>query len=70
MGCETIRIGNISLSLSCCLFQLLPKLYHQRGPPGGAVGGEEAYVGPVQDQLQAMAGELARVMDEQLQVTD
>ncbi|XP_062343098.1 F-actin-uncapping protein LRRC16A-like [Osmerus eperlanus] len=47
---------------------LLPKLYHQRGPPGGAVGGEEAYVGPVQDQLQAMAGELARVMDEQLQI--
>lgn len=43
---------------------LLPKLYHLRGSHGGPEG---PYVGPIQDKLQSMVGELARVMDEQLQ---
>uniref|UniRef100_A0A4W6BL39 Capping protein regulator and myosin 1 linker 1 n=1 Tax=Lates calcarifer TaxID=8187 RepID=A0A4W6BL39_LATCA len=41
---------------------LLPNLYHLRS--GGARG---ACVGAIQDKLESMAGEVARVMDEQLQ---
>ncbi|KAM9339818.1 F-actin-uncapping protein LRRC16A [Symphorus nematophorus] len=41
---------------------LLPNLYHLRG--GGSKG---ACVGAIQDKLESMAGEVARVMDEQLQ---
>lgn len=43
--------------------QLLPNLYHLRS--GGSKG---ACVGAIQDKLESMAGEVARVMDEQLQV--
>lgn len=43
--------------------QLLPNLYHLRS--SGARG---ACVGAIQDKLESMAGEVARVMDEQLQV--
>uniref|UniRef100_A0A3Q1AVX8 CARMIL C-terminal domain-containing protein n=1 Tax=Amphiprion ocellaris TaxID=80972 RepID=A0A3Q1AVX8_AMPOC len=41
---------------------LLPNLYHLRS--GGSRG---ACVGAIQDKLESMAGEVARVMDEQLQ---
>ncbi|XP_074543313.1 F-actin-uncapping protein LRRC16A-like, partial [Halichoeres trimaculatus] len=41
---------------------LLPNLYHLRS--GGSSG---ACVGAIQDKLESMAGEVARVMDEQLQ---
>ncbi|XP_045914142.1 F-actin-uncapping protein LRRC16A isoform X2 [Micropterus dolomieu] len=41
---------------------LLPNLYHLRG--GGSLG---TYVGAIQDKLESMAGEVSRVMDEQLQ---
>ncbi|XP_073319009.1 F-actin-uncapping protein LRRC16A isoform X2 [Pagrus major] len=41
---------------------LLPNLYHLRS--GGSKG---ACVGAIQDKLESMAGEVARVMDEQLQ---
>ncbi|KAL0962322.1 hypothetical protein UPYG_G00338620 [Umbra pygmaea] len=44
--------------------RLLPNLYHLRGPLGD-VGG--TCIGPIQDKLESMAGELAKVMDEQLQ---
>ena len=44
-------------------FQLLPNLYHLRS--GGSRG---ACVGAIQDKLESMAGEVASVMDEQLQV--
>uniref|UniRef100_A0A4W5RSG1 Capping protein regulator and myosin 1 linker 1 n=1 Tax=Hucho hucho TaxID=62062 RepID=A0A4W5RSG1_9TELE len=40
--------------------RLLPNLYHLKGSLGG-IGS------PVQDKLESMAGEIARVMDEQLQ---
>uniref|UniRef100_A0A674AF85 Capping protein regulator and myosin 1 linker 1 n=1 Tax=Salmo trutta TaxID=8032 RepID=A0A674AF85_SALTR len=40
--------------------RLLPNLYHVRGSPGGMGG-------PIQDKLESMAGEMARVMDGQLQ---
>lgn len=43
--------------------QLLPNLYHPRS--GGSRG---ACVGAIQDKLESMAGEVSRVMDEQLQV--
>lgn len=43
--------------------QLLPNLYHLRS--GGSRG---ACVGAIQDKLESMAGEVARVMEEQLQV--
>ncbi|XP_035039076.2 F-actin-uncapping protein LRRC16A [Hippoglossus stenolepis] len=41
---------------------LLPNLYHLRSG-----GGRGACVGAIQDKLESMAGEVARVMDEQLQ---
>ncbi|XP_069371927.1 F-actin-uncapping protein LRRC16A [Paralichthys olivaceus] len=41
---------------------LLPNLYHLRSG-----GGSGACVGAIQDKLESMAGEVARVMDEQLQ---
>ncbi|XP_042166023.1 F-actin-uncapping protein LRRC16A isoform X3 [Oncorhynchus tshawytscha] len=40
--------------------RLLPNLYHMRGSPGGMGS-------PIQDKLESMAGEMARVMDGQLQ---
>ncbi|XP_045078031.1 F-actin-uncapping protein LRRC16A-like isoform X2 [Coregonus clupeaformis] len=40
--------------------RLLPNLYHVRGSLGGMGG-------PIQDKLESMAGEMAKVMDEQLQ---
>uniref|UniRef100_A0A8C7RSW2 CARMIL C-terminal domain-containing protein n=1 Tax=Oncorhynchus mykiss TaxID=8022 RepID=A0A8C7RSW2_ONCMY len=40
--------------------RLLPNLYHMRGSPGGMGS-------PIQDKLESMAGEIARVMDGQLQ---
>uniref|UniRef100_A0A6Q2XB32 CARMIL C-terminal domain-containing protein n=1 Tax=Esox lucius TaxID=8010 RepID=A0A6Q2XB32_ESOLU len=43
--------------------RLLPNLYHLKGSLGG-VGGP--CIGPIQEKLESMAGELARVMDEQL----
>lgn len=43
--------------------QLLPNLYHLRSS-----GTRGACVGAIQDKLESMAGEVARVMDEQLQV--
>uniref|UniRef100_A0A8C7JZA2 F-actin-uncapping protein LRRC16A-like n=1 Tax=Oncorhynchus kisutch TaxID=8019 RepID=A0A8C7JZA2_ONCKI len=46
--------------------QLLPNLYHLRGSLGG-MGGPPDMGGPIQDKLESMAGEMARVMDEQLQ---
>ncbi|XP_035536785.1 F-actin-uncapping protein LRRC16A [Morone saxatilis] len=41
---------------------LLPNLYHLK-----SVGSKGACVGAIQDKLESMAGEVARVMDEQLQ---
>ncbi|XP_037651506.1 F-actin-uncapping protein LRRC16A isoform X2 [Sebastes umbrosus] len=41
---------------------LLPNLYHLK-----SVGSSGACVGAIQDKLESMAGEVARVMDEQLQ---
>uniref|UniRef100_A0A8C7N1C9 F-actin-uncapping protein LRRC16A-like n=1 Tax=Oncorhynchus kisutch TaxID=8019 RepID=A0A8C7N1C9_ONCKI len=46
--------------------RLLPNLYHLRGSLGG-MGGPPDMGGPIQDKLESMAGEMARVMDEQLQ---
>uniref|UniRef100_A0A4W5RJA9 Capping protein regulator and myosin 1 linker 1 n=1 Tax=Hucho hucho TaxID=62062 RepID=A0A4W5RJA9_9TELE len=46
--------------------RLLPNLYHVRGSPGG-MGGPPDMGGPIQDVLESMAGEMARVMDGQLQ---
>lgn len=43
--------------------QLLPSLYHLRGCGATAVWG-----GAIQEQLESMAGEVARVVEEQLQV--
>lgn len=43
--------------------QLLPNLHYLKS--GGSSG---ACVGAIQDKLESMAGEVARVMDEQLQV--
>ncbi|XP_026203376.1 F-actin-uncapping protein LRRC16A isoform X2 [Anabas testudineus] len=42
--------------------RLLPNLYHLKNG-----GSQEAFVGAIQDTLQSMAGEVARVMDAQLQ---
>ena len=46
--------------------QLLPNLYHLGVASREEVNG--ASVGPIQEKLESMAGEVARVMDEQLQV--
>ncbi|CAB1320940.1 unnamed protein product [Coregonus sp. 'balchen'] len=46
--------------------RLLPNLYHLRGSLGG-MGSPPDMGGPIQDKLESMAGEIARVMDEQLQ---
>ncbi|XP_055732333.1 F-actin-uncapping protein LRRC16A isoform X1 [Salvelinus fontinalis] len=46
--------------------RLLPNLYHLRGSPSG-MGGPPDMGSPIQDKLESMAGEIARVMDEQLQ---
>ncbi|XP_029587678.1 F-actin-uncapping protein LRRC16A isoform X1 [Salmo trutta] len=46
--------------------RLLPNLYHLRGFLGG-MGGPPDMGGPIQDKLESMAGEIARVMEEQLQ---
>ncbi|XP_071230087.1 F-actin-uncapping protein LRRC16A-like isoform X2 [Salvelinus alpinus] len=46
--------------------RLLPNLYHVRGSPG-SMGGPPDMGGPIQDKLESMAGEMARVMDGQLQ---
>lgn len=52
---------------SClCLQQLLPNLYHL-----GSAAREEvnsSSVGPIQEKLESMAGEVTIVMDQQLQV--
>uniref|UniRef100_A0A3B4ZFV6 Leucine-rich repeat-containing protein 16A-like n=1 Tax=Stegastes partitus TaxID=144197 RepID=A0A3B4ZFV6_9TELE len=53
---------SLYFSAFCFVFQLLPNLYHLRS--GGSRG---ACVGAIQDKLESMAGEVARVMDEQLQ---
>lgn len=57
----------ITFALNISSSQLLPNLYHL-----GAVSREElnsATVGPIQEKLESMAGEVASVMDQQLQVT-
>lgn len=45
------------------LSQLLPNLYHLK-----SAGSTGTCVGAIQDKLQSMAGEIAAVMDDQLQV--
>lgn len=52
--------------LSAACFQLLPNLYHL-----GSASREEvnsSSVGPIQEKLESMAGEVTSVMDQQLQV--
>lgn len=54
------------VSLFLCLQQLLPNLYHL-----GSAAREEvnsSSVGPIQEKLESMAGEVTNVMDQQLQV--
>ena len=67
LGTHTSRKTDFSTfpmsSLPLSSLQLLPNLYHLRS--GGSKG---ACVGAIQDKLESMAGEVARVMDEQLQV--
>lgn len=45
------------------LSQLLPNLYHLK-----SAGSTGTCVGAIQDKLESMAGEIAAVMDDQLQV--
>lgn len=45
------------------LSQLLPNLYHLK-----SAGSTGTCVGAIQDKLESMAGEVAAVMDDQLQV--
>lgn len=45
------------------LSQLLPNLYHLK-----SAGSTDTCVGAIQDKLESMAGEVAAVMDDQLQV--
>lgn len=59
-------ILTIIVSLFCVSAQLLPNLYHL-----GSASREEvnsSSVGPIQEKLESMAGEVTNVMDQQLQV--
>lgn len=47
--------------------QLLPNLYHLGSTSRKELNGSS--VGPIQEKLDSMAGEVAQVLDEQLQVT-
>lgn len=46
---------------------LLPNLYHLKGGPGGGAGGP--CISAIQEKLQATAGEVAAVVEQQLQVS-
>lgn len=46
---------------------LLPNLYHLRGGPGA--GAEGPCISAIQEKLQATAGEVAAVVEQQLQVS-
>lgn len=46
---------------------LLPNLYHLNGGAGGAAGGP--CISAIQEKLQATAGEVAAVVEQQLQVS-
>lgn len=48
------------------LFQLLPNLYHVGGTSWAGPSG--LLSGPIQETLESMAGEVTRVVDEQLKV--
>ncbi|KAG7254349.1 hypothetical protein CRUP_033448, partial [Coryphaenoides rupestris] len=60
---QTLRPQTLPCSLYRQYSRLLPNLYHLRAP-----GGLGPCTGAIQDTLQVMAGELALVVDQQLQV--
>lgn len=53
-------------SLFVLLLQLLPNLYHVGGTSWAGASGLSS--GPIQETLESMAGEVTRVVDEQLKV--
>ena len=57
-----------TLTLNYLLFlpQLLPNLYHLGAASREEVNGSS--LGPIQEKLESMAGEVTNVMDQQLQV--
>uniref|UniRef100_A0AAY4D7R0 Uncharacterized protein n=1 Tax=Denticeps clupeoides TaxID=299321 RepID=A0AAY4D7R0_9TELE len=47
--------------------RLLPTMYYLRTSSHGNTAGEGPHMGPIQDKLESMAGEVTKVMEEQLQ---